>query len=153
MKDLLILKNCCTRFQAAEAARERKKRLVHNSEILKFEKSLEMAQKQLRETNNGFVNGSNNKQDIDMAVKANIPLTETTKRLSQQDRTNEENGAPVGRDSPTKPRYLLYDHPISVRNISVGGSRNFCKGHQSPHTASYRKMLMHLYSLITNLMQ
>ena len=64
-----------------------------------------MAQKQLRETNNGPVIGTNIKQEADPTSKANIPLTETTKRLSQQERTNGENGEAMEPDSPTRSRY------------------------------------------------
>lgn len=101
MKDGFNFSKMQTLFQAAEAARERKKRLVHNGEVMRFEKSLELAQKQLRETNNGYVNGANGK-DADPASKANLPLTETTKRLSQQERLNGEVTVPTGRESPTK---------------------------------------------------
>ena len=39
-------------LQAADASRERKKKITVNQEAMRFEKSLELAQKQLRETNN-----------------------------------------------------------------------------------------------------
>ena len=73
--------------------------------MLRFEKSLEMAQKQLRETNSGPLIATNIKQEVDPTTKANIPLTETTKRLSQQERTNGENGGAMEPDSPTRARY------------------------------------------------
>ena len=73
--------------------------------MLRFEKSLEMAQKQLRETNNGPLIATNIKQEADPITKANIPLTKTTKRLSQQERTNGENGGAMEPDSPTRARY------------------------------------------------
>lgn len=72
--------------QAAEASRERKKRLQHNGEVLRFEKSLEMAQRQLRETNAN--------------VGANHALTDTSKKLSIN---GDAAAGPAGRDSPTKP--------------------------------------------------
>ena len=61
-----------------------------------------MAQKQLRETNSGPLIATNIKQEADPTTKTNIPLTETTKRLSQQERTNGEDGGP---NSPTRSRY------------------------------------------------
>ena len=39
-------------FQAAESSRERKKKISTNAQALRFEKSLELAQRQLKETNN-----------------------------------------------------------------------------------------------------
>ena len=65
-----------------------------------------MAQKQLRETNtSGPLIATNIKQEADPTTKANIPLTETTKRLSQQERTNGESGGAMEPDSPTRSRY------------------------------------------------
>ena len=74
--------------------------------MLRFEKSLEMAQKQLRETNSGPLIGTNIKQEADPTTKANIPLTETTKRLSQQERCNGESSGPTESASPTRSRYV-----------------------------------------------
>ena len=64
-----------------------------------------MAQKQLRETNSGPLIATNIKQEADPITKANIPLTETTKRLSQQERTNGESGGAMEPDSQTRSRY------------------------------------------------
>ena len=65
---------------------------------MKFERSLEMAQKQLRETSNGAVNGVNGVngrlEPDPAATKANLPLTDRTKRLTLQN--GEHGAAPTG---------------------------------------------------------
>ena len=69
-----------------------------------------MAQKQLRDTNNGAYGQINDTE----ATKANIPLTDTTKRLSQGQPQKvaasepshtilRSTSAPAAQDSPAKP--------------------------------------------------
>ena len=95
---------------------------MHNGEVLRFEKSLEMAQKQLRETNSGPLIATNVKQEADLTTKANIPLTETTKRLSQQERTNGESGGAMEPDSPTRSRY---DRKPRIQTINFFKTRYY----------------------------
>jgi len=71
--------------EAAESAIERKKKLTERTEALGFEKSLELAQKQIREKKE-----RENSKPVEPGVstvegvelRAHIPLTDTTKRLS-----------------------------------------------------------------------
>ena len=100
-------------FQAAEAARERKKKIQSNAEAMRFEKALDQAQKQLRTTTTNIpvtTGASNNKQQqrasqsearpdlndlelekagaepvtkLESPGSPKIPLTDTTKRLSK----------------------------------------------------------------------
>jgi len=94
--------------QAAEEAMERKKKFVTNADAMRFEKSLELAHRQLRETNgdakqvNGILKQQQQMRDEE-GQKVNLPLTtDTTKRLSQVASPEKERKELRG-DAPFKP--------------------------------------------------
>ena len=98
-------------FQAADASRERKKKLQTQQETLKFEKSLEMASKNLRGTQNIKENEQrmtealralHEQENVEMTTRdpadgmkepASLPLTDTTKRVSTVNSTKPPEGS------------------------------------------------------------
>lgn len=137
-------------LQAAEEAIERKKKLVTSADSLRFEKSLEMAQRQLRETNGDArqVNGILKQRD-DEAQKANLPLTETARRLTQVASPEKEKKEVKGdstiytppqdklESSPTSAT-VTYSTPITMKNGDVS-STNHSKS-SSPSSTSPTKI-------------
>ena len=109
--------------QAAETARDRKKKISSSADALRFEKTLELAQRQLKETNN-IANAeqrqeavrqqiyNNNLDDIDTNAEVNIPLTDTTRKLSQVSQSLGEDNV-IKKDSPKSPTKRVPNKPDS----------------------------------------
>ena len=106
-------------FQAAEDSRERKKKISSNADSLRFEKTIELAQRQLKETNNianaelrqeavrqQMYNNNNGNNNPLPEQQVTIPLTDTTKRLSLVSQTLTDDNT-IKKDCPKSPKKVV----------------------------------------------
>ncbi len=112
--------------------------MVVNQDARRFEKALEMTSKQLRETN------SSNDNKISNGT-ATMPLTDTTKRLTQvtSPKEGEVDGGLKSQEAsaqqmppPKPPRTMLYEEEQATTSATLAYSSEVTRGTGSPITTS-----------------
>jgi acetolactate synthase regulatory subunit len=139
---LAVAPNHDARIQSLEAAenrQERKKKLVVTQDQMRFEKALELQTKKLRDINGVHSNGVAKQQDNgdNGDRKANMPLTDTTKRLSLVGKEEGSSSSVSSPDSsiksqdqssqqtppPKPPRTMLYEEgPATSATVMYGST-------------------------------
>lgn len=123
-------------FQATEESRERKMKIVAGTEALKFSKSIELAQKQLKETHNITANEMRQKKMLDEIYATEIKRSDPNRvydepkalkkpepvEVKEQEVNEEVNGGSVPKKPPRTMEYGDNDHAMNRSDDSVNVS-------------------------------